>query len=107
MAKILNVSAVKGEVVVWQEPKSSDFVKWERISLPTLRTKKNDTNASLLELIYHLGDDGRQELALVSSISFDQEYGRISVEIGGMRSSAQKRIFRGDVGCASCSNSLQ
>jgi hypothetical protein len=64
MAKPRDVSAVKSGVAVWQEPKSSDFVKWGKDFFAYLVTEKSGTNAGLLELIYHLGDDGRQELAL-------------------------------------------
>lgn len=59
MAKILNVSAVKSEVAVRQEPKSRDFVKWGEGFFAYLENEKSGTNAGLLELIYYLGDDGQ------------------------------------------------
>jgi hypothetical protein len=64
MAPIRNVSVVGIEVAVLQEPEGRDFVKWGGRFFAYLVSDKNDTNAGLLELIYCLGDDGRQELAL-------------------------------------------
>jgi hypothetical protein len=64
MANIHNISAAKIEVAVRQEPKGRDFVKWGERFFAYLVREKSGTNADLMELIYWLGDAGRNELAL-------------------------------------------
>jgi hypothetical protein len=64
MANIRNISAATIQVGVRQEPKGRDFVKWRQRFFAYFESEKSGTNADLMELIYWLGDDGRQELAL-------------------------------------------
>jgi hypothetical protein len=64
MAPIRTVSVVRIEVARLQEAKGRDFVKWGERFFAHFESEKGGTNADLMELIYWLGDDGRQELAL-------------------------------------------
>jgi hypothetical protein len=64
MAPVRNVSVVRIKAPVLQEPKGRDFFKWGERFFAYSEREISSTNADLMELIYWLGSDGRNELAL-------------------------------------------